>query len=140
MHIGLILIFLLLGLGFGLNQYLRDNQLLIDPKDACAYSRRGFDRALKGQLRDALEDLNHAVVTNGDHPTHFINRAYVKLKLGNIEGAVIDIDHGLRMDPKNAKGYAVRYMIRSAKGDPLAGFDLQEANRLDTNWKAELRL
>ena len=77
------------------------------PQSADAIAYRGFARVKLGQPKKAERDCSVAIrmLPGADG---YVNRANVRLVLGNGEGALADCDEGLRLDPENLVGLVNR--------------------------------
>jgi len=102
------------------------------PNYAGAYLSRGFVKRFKGDLDGALVDFNKAIeiapnstdndVTQNGDPSRaladfdamvYVNRGEVKQLKGDLDGALVDFNKGIELNPSNPK-YAITYANRGA--------------------------
>ena len=78
------------------------NQLIQKlPEVAQFYNERGVCK-FNLKFKHAIEDFNQAVLLEPENPYFFACRAYVKDKLGDSEGAVLDYQKAHDLDPSDA--------------------------------------
>jgi tetratricopeptide (TPR) repeat protein len=79
-----------------------DSAIRINKNAALLYNNRGALRMYLGFSQAALEDFNEAVkLSNFLYSDALGNRAFVKSKLGDIEGALQDCEKAIAIEPTN---------------------------------------
>lgn len=103
------------------------------PDDAATLlNERCWTRATANfELEQALADCEQAVARSPDNAAILDSRAFVKLRLGQIDGAIADASAALERAPELAASLYVRGVARLRKGERDAGArDLAAARRL----------
>lgn len=85
--------------------------------EADAYARRGAASLSRGDLAQALADLDRACALEPGTGRFFATRATVHLARSEGDQAVVDFDEALRLDPGQSDARLMRAQIRFAKGD-----------------------
>lgn len=93
--------------------------ILFDPAHENAYPRLGFALQMAGRYKESNEALDMAIAQNPKAPYPYSNRAYNKMKLGDLEGAMKDVNLSLRLDRTNPYAYRNRGLIYLAMGDKI---------------------
>lgn len=88
--------------------------------------------ALRGDLEEALADLDAVVAADPGHPDHYLDRGNLLYRMGRLEEAAADYGGAMRAGPPFPEPYYNRAEVRYARGD-LAGAlaDLDHAIELD---------
>ncbi len=89
----------------------------LDSKNSQVFFMLGYIRMLEWQNEDALAYFSKAIELEKDVKEFYIHRSSVKSVLGDIEGAIEDLDQVIQMDKKADKSFAVRAYLKSRKGD-----------------------
>jgi len=84
--------------------------------DADAYARRGAASLSRGDLAQALADLDRACTLEPGSAGFFTTRASVHLALKEADKAMADLDEALRLDPGQADARIARARMRAAGG------------------------
>jgi len=108
-----------------------DAELERRPGDAQLLNSRCWTRATANvQLAEALADCERAVARSPDSASILDSRAFVKLRLGQLDGAIADATAALERVPNMAAPLYVRGLARLRKGERQAGEqDLAAARR-----------
>jgi len=105
----------------------------IDPDFASLYNHLGKELAQKGNHNKAVEFFNLAIERDPKNNIAFSNRSNSRLALGDVIGAVVDIQQAIRKDGTSSWAYKVRGLISVEKEDMRrACFDFRLANELET--------
>ena len=80
---------------------LCDQIITLNPKDALAWSKRGFAKNELGQYHEALKDLNKAIRLNPKNDKAWSNRGFEKSRLGQHDEAYIGLTEAIRLNPTN---------------------------------------
>ncbi|MDR7271573.1 tetratricopeptide (TPR) repeat protein/predicted aspartyl protease [Pelomonas saccharophila] len=89
----------------------------IAPDDAESLARRGEASAARGELAQALADLNRACELAPQSGTNFFARARVHAAMKQFGKARQDLDEALRLQPGLHEALAIRASVRMAAGD-----------------------
>ena len=106
----------------------------LDPSLAGAWADRGGLLARAGKMQEALADLDKALEVDAARPdappeiralvqssfsrtTALDNRGSVKARLGDVKGALADLDRAIELDPSNARAVSNRGEARLMAGD-----------------------
>ncbi|MEZ4888255.1 MAG: tetratricopeptide repeat protein [Chitinophagales bacterium] len=89
----------------------------LDSENSHVFHMLGYVKMLQWQNEEALSYFSKAIDLQGDIKEAYIHRSSVKSVLGDIEGAIEDLDQVIRMDDNADKSYAVRAYLKSRKGD-----------------------
>jgi tetratricopeptide (TPR) repeat protein/V8-like Glu-specific endopeptidase len=115
-----------------LNDFNRAVEL--DPKDALAYSLRGYQRIKLGDTKGGLEDLNQALRLNPNDYRIYGNRGTARSRLGDKQGAISDYNQVIALHPKDELAYYARGEVRSELGDKKGAVaDYDQAIRINPN-------
>lgn len=77
--------------------------LKINPEGTYFLLMRGRSYGDLGQYDKALSDLDKAIDLKPDYADAFVERGYVKQKMGDLRGAEEDYNKGLKIDPSFMK-------------------------------------
>lgn len=80
----------------------------ITPETAI-YIFKGIDHRMKGDLNDAIAELNAAVKLNSAYPPSYNERGFAYYRMGKYKQAVDDFDRAIKIEP----GYIDAYYNRS---------------------------
>ncbi|HEX2984580.1 MAG TPA: tetratricopeptide repeat protein, partial [Ignavibacteriales bacterium] len=109
---------------------------LVNPSYAEAYAARGDLRYKLEDFYSAATDYTKAIKINTVNTAFFLKRAAAYKNLNNNDDALIDIEAALRIEPKEAKAYALRgfinYNLRRYK---TAGSDWERAVELNPDFR-----
>jgi len=88
-------------------------------------------RAITGQLPQALSDCNRSLDLQPNYAEALDSRAFVYLKMRNLDAAIADYDKALLLDPRKATSLYGRGVAKLKKGD-IAGSnsDIESAKRI----------
>lgn len=102
------------------------------PDDPDLLNSRCWTRATANlQLPEALADCERALVKSPNNAAILDSRAFVRLRLGQIEGALADENAALAISPQLPAALYIRGIARLRRGDRAAGErDLAAARRL----------
>jgi len=102
-----------------------------EPKTAADYALRGEARRARGELANALSDLDAAIrLDPGSADDHLI-RARILLAQKQPDAALDDLDKALSLDPENLDALLLRASLRHRKKDDTgAAADLAAAQKL----------
>ena len=102
-----------------------------EPKTAADYALRGEARRARGELANALSDLDAAIrLDPGSADDHLI-RARILLAQKQPDAALDDLDKALTLDPENLDALLLRASLRHRKKDDAgAAADLAAAQKL----------
>ena len=102
-----------------------------EPKTASDYALRGQARRARGELANALSDLDAAIrLDPGSADDHLI-RARILVAQKQPDAALDDLDKALGLDPKNLDALVLRARLRYGKKDETgAAADLVAAQKL----------
>lgn len=113
------------------------NGPVADPNPAWAYSRRGIAFSSLGALGLAEDDFSREIAINPDYINAYFNRASVRLRRGDVEGAIRDSDAALQHNSDRASTYSNRGYAHFLKREyDLAAADESEAIMLDQRHSA----
>lgn len=102
-----------------------------EPKTATDYALRGQARLARGELANALSDLNAAIRLDPDNADDHLTRARILLAQKQPEAALGDLDKALSLDPKNLDALLLRARLRYGEKDEAgAAADLAAAQKL----------
>ncbi len=93
-----------------------DSVLAIDKYDPSAYMARSIINLGLKRYEEVESDLTQAIKL---HPYcgHYINRSIAREELGNLRGAMDDLDMAVQLDPDNALARMNRGLLREKVGD-----------------------
>ncbi|MDE2223946.1 MAG: aspartyl protease family protein [Xanthomonadaceae bacterium] len=102
-----------------------------EPKTATDYALRGQARLARGELANALSDLDAAIRLDPDSADDHLTRARILLAQKQPDAALDDLDKTLGLDPKNLDALLLRARLRYGKKDEAgAAADLGAARQL----------
>jgi tetratricopeptide (TPR) repeat protein len=84
---------------------------LINPTYAEAYAARGDLRYKLEDYYTAAADYTKAIKINAFNTAFFLKRAAAYKSLNNNDDALVDVDSALKIEPKEARAYALRGFI-----------------------------
>ena len=105
----------------------------LDPRHGGARFMLGNAAMLEGRLEEACRAFDQALALGvaGDSQL-FNNRALCREQLGDVAGALEDLEAGLRIEPGNVGLWVTRGRVRMEHGQPAEGLrDLEHAIGLD---------
>ncbi|HZI50341.1 MAG TPA: tetratricopeptide repeat protein [Terriglobia bacterium] len=74
-----------------------------------------------------------ALVLNPNSTAVFYNRGTLRLRAGDLDGAISDLDRVLALDPRHVAAYNNRGIARAGKGDPEGAIaDFIQVTRIDS--------
>ena len=82
--------------------------ILLNPKDARAYTNRGVVYFDLGQDKQAVEDYNQALLIDSEFADAYFNRGLVYMELDEFKAAVRDFSTAIDLNPDDAEAYAYR--------------------------------
>jgi tetratricopeptide (TPR) repeat protein len=94
-----------------------DQVIRLDPKNAFAYSNRGYAYYRKKDYDLAVPDLEQAMELDPKLRYPYRGRGNVYIAQGDIERAIAYYDHAIELDPKYEDAYESRGDAYRAKGD-----------------------
>ena len=104
---------------------------------APAYDNRCWARAVAatalGMLKQALADCNQAMRLSQGNAATFGSRAFIFLKMNQLDAAVSDYDDALRLDPKLAFALYGRGLAKLKSEDAAGEADIAAAKLLQAN-------
>jgi tetratricopeptide (TPR) repeat protein len=102
-----------------------------EPKTAADYALRGQARLARGELANALSDLDAAIRLDPENSDDHLIRARILVAQKQPDAALGDLDKALSLDPKNLDALLLRAELRHAKKDEAgAAADLAAAQKL----------
>ena len=102
-----------------------------EPKTAADYALRGEARRARGELANALSDLDAAIRLDPGSADDHVIRARVLLAQKQPGAALDDLDKALTLDPENLDALLLRASLRHRKKDDAgAAADLAAAQKL----------
>lgn len=102
-----------------------------EPKTAADHALRGQARRARGELANALSDLDAAIRLDPNSADDHLIRARILLAQKQPEAALDDLDKTLTLDPKNLDASLLRARLRYRKQDETgAAADLAAAQKL----------
>ena len=106
----------------------------LNPNNAEAYFRRGFEYSKKGDSDRAISDFNETIRLNPNNAEAYYNRGSAYDRKGDYDRAISDYNEAIRLNPNNAYAYSWRGNAYEAKGDyNKAIADYESALRIDPN-------
>jgi len=102
------------------------------PGDAVIWNSRCWAQAVMGQrLQQALADCTESLRLAPNSPDTLDSRAFVYLKLGDLDKALADYNAALRVNPKLISSLYGRGVLKKRKGDTAgAAKDIADAKAL----------
>ncbi len=101
--------------------------LVRHPGAAFVLNMRGGAYSDGGRYAEAVGDFDAAVAANPTYPRTYLNRGYVRDKLGDARGALEDYGRAIALAPRDALAYNNRARILLRQGDAAAA--LQDAEQ-----------
>jgi len=96
----------------------------------CFYFR-GLALYRRGRLEEAIADLSKAI-TLKQHPRFYDDRGNLLAQKGDFDGAIADLNRAIELEPKFAKAYGDRGIVRLMRGeDAAAELDFSKCFELD---------
>jgi tetratricopeptide (TPR) repeat protein len=80
----------------------------LSPTNAKEYYERGKSKALSEDYREAIEDLNKALILDRNHASALLERGKARAELKKFKEAVADYTKVIALQPKNAMAYQRR--------------------------------
>jgi len=87
------------------------------PKTAADYFLRGQGHLSRDELKDALADLDKAIVLSPGRSTYYVARARAYEAGKRPDAALTDLDSALSIDPKNSDALLMRAQLRLSRND-----------------------
>ena len=104
----------------------------------CFYFR-GMALYRLGRLEDAIADLSKAI-TLKQHPRFYDDRGNLRAQKGDLDGAVDDLNKAIEIEPKYAKAYGDRALVRLIRGeDTAAELDFRKCFELDRTLESQFK-
>jgi tetratricopeptide (TPR) repeat protein len=94
--------------------------LILDPKNAQAYSFRAVIKLAKGDADGAVADDNALLTLEPNNANGFCQRGFVKQSKGDLDGALADYTRAIALDPKAYIAFYNRGMIEEDKNQTVA--------------------
>ncbi len=88
----------------------------IDPKFFAGYTNLGFAYQSMEKYEKSIECFNKALGIQTEDPVTLNNRSYSKMKLGDLKGAMEDVNLSIALMPGNSYAYRNRAMIYISMG------------------------
>lgn len=99
-------------------------------REFCFYFR-GIALYRLGKIDEALLDLTDAI-TLKQHPRFYNDRGNLRAQKGDLDGALVDLDKAIEIQPDYAKAYGDRALVRLMRGETTnAELDLKKCFALD---------
>jgi tetratricopeptide (TPR) repeat protein len=103
------------------------------PKAANDYLLSGRAHLSRGELSDAIHDLDEAIRLAPDQAAYYLARAHAHLAGKQPQAALTDLDTSLRLDPQDIEALLLRAALRLARDRPGASADVAAASKLPVN-------
>jgi tetratricopeptide (TPR) repeat protein len=104
------------------------------------YYFRGIAVYRLGRLDDAIADLSKAI-TLKQHPRFYDDRGNLLAQKGDFEGALADLNKAIEIEPKYAKAYGDRGIVRVMRGEEAAAeSDFKRCFELDKTLEYQFRV
>lgn len=104
----------------------------------CFYFR-GMALYRLGRLEDAIADLSKAI-TLKQHPRFYDDRGNLRAQKGDFDGAVDDLNKAIELEPKYAKAYGDRALVRLIRGEGTAAeLDFRKCFELDKALESQFK-
>lgn len=104
----------------------------------CFYFR-GIALYRRGRLDEAIADLSKAI-TLKRHPRFYADHGNMLAQKGDLEGAMADLDRAIEIEPKYAKAYGDRGLVRLMRGDDTAAeLDFRKCFDLDKTLESQFK-
>ena len=112
-----------------------------EPKTASDYALRGQARLARGELANALSDLDAAIRLDSNNADDHVTRARILLAQKQPDAAMDDLDKALSLDPKNLDALLLRAQLRYRKKDDAGtAADVAAAQKLAPAGSMQSRL
>ena len=107
---------------------------------ATDYLNRAAAKVAKGDLDDALTDVNRAIELDPKSAVAYNGRGVIKKKKGDLDGAIADYNRAIQANPRYALPYYNRGLVEDAKGDVDSAIaDYNRAIELDPKYVKRVR-
>ena len=104
----------------------------------CFYFR-GIALYQLSQLDEAISDLSKAI-TLKQHPRFYNDRANLLAQKGELDRAIADLNRAIEIEPKSAKAYGDRGIVRLMRGeDSAAELDFKKCFELDSRLEVHFK-
>ena len=104
----------------------------------CFYFR-GIALYRLGRLDEAIADLSRAI-TLKQHPRFYDDRGNLLAQKGDFESAMADLNRAIEIEPKYAKAYGDRGIVRLMRGeDTAAELDFRKCFELDKTLDSQFK-
>ncbi len=104
----------------------------------CFYFR-GLALYRRGRLDEAIVDLSKAI-TLRPHPRFYHDRGNLLAQKGDFDGATADLNKALEIEPKYAKAYGDRGIVRLMRGEETAAeLDFKKCFELDKTLESQFK-
>ena len=104
----------------------------------CFYFR-GIALYRLGRLDEAIVDLSKAI-TLKQHPRFYDDRGNLRAQKGDLDGAIADLNNAIEIEPKYAKAYGDRAIVRLIRGeDTAAELDFRKCFELDQTLESQFK-
>ncbi len=89
----------------------------MNPRDAYVYGSRAFTLAQKGNLAQALADVDRAIDITPEEPVFHVTKADIQRRRGDLPAALASYDQVLKLDPNSTDAYREKADIYRKIGD-----------------------
>ncbi|MGB1241561.1 MAG: tetratricopeptide repeat protein [Chitinophagales bacterium] len=89
----------------------------LDNANSRVFHMLGYVKMLQWQNEEALSYFSKSIVLQDNIKEAYIHRSSIRSVLGDIEGAIEDLNQVIEMDENADKSYAVRAYLKSRKGN-----------------------
>jgi tetratricopeptide (TPR) repeat protein len=104
------------------------NNLLLSPEVQLA---RALKLERRGQMEPAVEAYSKVIELNPDHPAIFTLRGKARLLMGDVDGALVDLDKAVRINERDIEAFIQRGLLYMGKENyEQALLDFKSANNL----------
>lgn len=73
--------------------------------EAAVHIFKGIDHRMKGELNEAITELNAAVMLYPEYPPSYNERGFAYYRMGKYETAVNDFDRAIKIEPRYIAAY-----------------------------------